>query len=468
VAFPAAARSMKGSPELSGREREAAAVIESRFPRFGVNKRRELLRLLSEISRREGISPERVLEGTHPRRFPELRAALVRRRYPGAAAAGPVPDPLLLPLERFPGAAVFAPGVSPSPRLIVWEGEVSGAPLLSRFRRAFPGARGMEVPSLREWRRSLPRRRPGPADYNRRRETVLIGSVGPGALQPCPCAAGALGCGYRVYELAAGCPYDCSYCFLQEYMTVPGLFFPVSALPPPGALGSFRRREEEIRIGTGEFSDSLAWDSLTGYARDLVGYFRGRKGIEFEFKTKSDEVEGLLGTDPGGNIVVGFSLSPPSAARRFDHGAAPVSGRLAAAARCAEAGYRLAFHFDPVVLLPGWEDGYRELIGEILERFHPDLIAWISLGTVRFRPRLLQILERRFPGDPIADQELFPGFDGKLRYLPAVRAAAYRRLLEFFGPSGRRLPIYLCMEDPDTWKAVGLDDPFAARRRRSG
>ena len=452
---------MSGPGRELRRLRATRAVLARDFPRFGVNKTRELTRLVCEISRREGVPPERVLSGTAGLRYPRLRKVLLRRRYPAAAATGVLPEPLLLPLDLPPADVAAAPGAFPAPRRIVWEARVAASPLLARFRAAFPEADGIEVPSLRQWLREGAKHRFSPADYNRRRETILVGAASPRPFQPCPCSPSTHGCGYHIYDLAAGCSYDCSYCFLQEYANTPGLFFPAWARPAAGLLERYRGNRR-LRIGTGEFADSLALDSLTGYSRELVEFFRGREGVVFEFKTKSDEVGGLLDLDPGDNIVIGFSLSPPGAAAVFDHGAPPPPRRLAAAEDCRDAGYRVAFHLDPVVFLPGWEEGYRQLIRELRDRFLPEQVAWLSLGTVRFRPRMLQVLERRFPGDPILDQELFPGYDGKLRYLPGVRVATYRRLLDFFGPERSRWPLYLCMEDADTWRALGLPDPFRA------
>ncbi len=46
--------------------------------------------------------------------------------------------------------------------------------------------------------------------------------------------------------------------------------------------------------------------------------------------------------------------------RRDEHGTASLSERLLAARRCQDAGYRLGFHFDPIVEYPNWEDDYED------------------------------------------------------------------------------------------------------------
>ena len=71
----------------------AKAIIKRYFAIFGPNKRREVSRLVYEISRREGLRPEKVVKkallaynASYPLEFATIKAHLIKRRFPEASA----------------------------------------------------------------------------------------------------------------------------------------------------------------------------------------------------------------------------------------------------------------------------------------------------------------------------------------------------------------------------------------------
>jgi spore photoproduct lyase len=446
------------------RLKESRSLVAGRFPRFGVNKQRETVRLLYEISKREGKSPAKALGGIEGRTFAAVKSALLARRYPSVIFARP-PARFHLPRLDLREEAVANEAVDPfHPRRIVAEDAVADSALVRRFRSAFPAAEFSRVESLR-----FPS---APVEaverYNRRRETAYIVRESFDFLKDCPCTIRAVSCGYRILNLGFGCPLDCSYCFLQGYSNAPGLIFPANIEDFFSCFSECEKsrpafpgkRGEVLRLGTGEFSDSLALDRYTGYSPSLVEFFREKSGCLFEFKTKTAEVDGLLRARHGGNIVVGWSVNPERMIGENEFGSASLAARLAAAGRCAEAGYRLAFHFDPILLYAGWEREYGGVVEALADAVPPEKVAWISLGTLRFPPDLKTVIEKRFPGNTILDGELVVGFDGKLRYPDGDRLRAYRILLEALKIWSPRLRVYLCMESAAMWKKLGLPFPF--------
>jgi spore photoproduct lyase len=325
------------------------------------------------------------------------------------------------------------------------------------------------IPSLKEYRR----RRPscGIPAYNRRRETVIITRESFDFYKPCPCTPGAVSCGYHILNLAFGCLYECVYCYLQLYSNSPGLIFPANLDDYFDRFRSYRdspaarawRKGPYLRIGTGEFSDSLMLDEITAYSPPLVEFFREWPGTLFEFKTKSDNIGNLLRIDPRGRIVVGWTLNPPKIIAGNEFYTASLSRRLRAARRCGDAGYRLAFHFDPIIYYPGWERDYAAVLEELFSAVRPEEIAWISLGTLRFRKELKGIMENRFPENTLLDRELIPGFDGKLRYPRPLRFRIYRTMIDLFRKHHPRLPLYLCMEEKGIREELKLPDEAFTR-----
>jgi spore photoproduct lyase len=160
------------------------------------------------------------------------------------------------------------------------------------------------------------------------------------------------------------------------------------------------------------------------------------------------------------NIVVGWSLNPQKIIDSNEFYATSLAERIEAARRIVEAGYRVAFHFDPVFYYDGWEDDYREVIEKISGVIDSVKIAWISLGTLRFNPALKKIIEARFPGNDILNAEMVLGFDDKLRYPDRLRYLIYRFLIDALTEYSRTLPIYLCMEERSMWEELKLPFPF--------
>jgi spore photoproduct lyase len=211
-----------------------------------------------------------------------------------------------------------------------------------------------------------------------------------------------------------------------------------------------------VRLGTGEFTDSLALDHITKFSRSIVRFFRDRPRDIFEFKTKSDNIENLLSVNPSRNVVVAWSLSPQRFVDAYEFYTPSIARRLSAARKCADAGYRVAFHFDPIICSDGWREEYRNLVARLFDRIPGRSICWISLGTLRFSRPLKKIIENRFPKSDILNGELLPGFDKKMRYSRDVRLAVYKDMIRWIRRRNKRVTIYLCMEQRALWNACGL------------
>jgi len=275
-------------------------------------------------------------------------------------------------------------------------------------------------------------------------------------IRPCPCTPGAVGCGYWTLDINLNCPLDCSYCLLQAYFSLQPLTIAVNRRELEAELKTFfnRRNNQVLRLGTGELSDSLAFDSLTGQASFLADLFRDRKGVWLELKTKTASVDSLLEIAPSDNIVVAWSLNSRRIIASEENGSASLEERLKSACLAVEYGYKVAFHFDPVIYYSNWEREYEEVIGELLDRVPAGSIAWISLGTLRFPGKLKEIARERFPQSLIFEEEFVKAWDGKFRYPKPLRLKIYKKFKDLFQTQGLSDRLYLCMESPEVWREV--------------
>ena len=264
-------------------------------------------------------------------------------------------------------------------------------------------------------------------------------------------------CNYFVINFASNCHMECSYCYLQTYLNFPYIVVHANVEDLTRELesalaaspGSF------FRIGTGELADSLALDPVTGYGRRLVEFFAAQRNAVLELKTKTDCVEGLLGLEHRERTVVSWSMNTPYVQEQEEHKTASIEERLRAARKCVDEGYRVGFHFDPLVHYPDWENDYRRLVGEIFDRIPGEAIAWFSIGALRMTSGLRDTLRSRFPGSFLPLGELVPCPDGKLRYAKSIRTRMYLKMLEWIrARASASTGVYACMERPEVWSRV--------------
>lgn len=423
------------------------------FPDFGPNKCREIERLVFEIAKREKTSAVSVLDGVRSAStFHSVKSVLIRRRYPELSGRGVHVSESLSAVDIDPANAVdVATPPRISPRVVYVERDAEGSPLAARFRNLFPESRFEVIESYK----SLSAAKDcGAREFNRRLETFLLVKERYDFFKPCPCSNDVVSCGYHNANLGFGCPFECSYCFLQSYTNSPGIVFPVNLDEFFCAFDSY---PQAVRVGSGEMTDSLAFDHLTGFSPAIVEYFRHRPKSTFEFKTKSDNIAGLLSVKAAGNVVVGWSVNPQTIIDREEPFTASLEKRIDAARQCAEAGYRTAFHFDPIFYYPGWEADYASVVSMIFDRVPRESISWISLGTLRMTARQKKMIENRFPVNTILDAELLTAPDGKIRYDAKVRRGIYRAMVGFLrGHLSEKTFVYLCMEPELMWRDVGL------------
>ena len=139
---------------------------------------------------------------------------------------------------------------------------------------------------------------------------------------------------------------------------------------------------------------------------------------------------------------------------------------MKAAKRVVEAGYSVAFHFDPLIHYQGWEDDYREVVERIFAAVNEKNIAWISLGALRYPPKMKAIIERKFPHSKITLGELEVGEDNKLRYLKPIREELFRTMFESIRANSREVYVYLCMENPEMWRQTAIVNSSANKYAR--
>ncbi|MGQ9687547.1 MAG: radical SAM protein [Desulfobaccales bacterium] len=342
---------------------------------------------------------------------------------------------------------------------------------MRRFKSIFVEREAQDYPMTRRVLARLPRvpvtvipnrevlrpRQADPVQWLRASKSALLLAVQKGPFwRACPGTKDYLCCGYQVLQVAVNCPFDCAYCILQGYVNLPTvtLFVNVADLQAELEAGFARSPHQVWRLGTGEFGDSLALDELTGLHETLVPFFARHPRAFLEIKSKGAQVEHLLPYGPNSQVIFAWSINPPEVVREVELATATLRARLKAAHQAAGAGFRLAFHFDPLLYFPGWEEAYRRTIEQLGITAAGAEVVWVSLGCLRLLPALRRIIFARFPQLRLGAEEFVRAPDGKLRYFKDLRVEMYGRLRVWLAEVLPGAQLYLCMESPRVWREV--------------
>ncbi len=417
--------------------------IQEHYSHLGINKRQQVVRLLFEISKREKCDFQAILNDIKGvSRFPDLKHYLLKRRFPNLNNEERQNHYPLTNLEIDPREQVHINcSLKIQPQRFFIEESTLNTNLVKRIQIKFPSADFHFIPSYKEF---TGEKQFGILEYNQRLVNFFIIKENFDFYKRCPCSCKSVSCGYYVINLGSGCAFECTYCYLQDYINSPGIVIPANI---EDFFEQFEYYQHNIRLGSGELTDSLAFDHITEFSPVIVEFFKRYPKSSFEFKTKSNNIDLLLTIQPADNIIISWSINPQNIIESTEFYTASLQERLEAAGRCVKAGYRVAFHFDPLIYYPSWEEDYFCLVEDIFNQIDPAQIAWMSLGTLRLTPGLKKIIESRFPENKILDEEFIYGYDGKLRYPEEIRKKIYIKMLSWIKQFKSDLYVYLCMEE---------------------
>ena len=295
------------------------------------------------------------------------------------------------------------------------------------------------------------------------RRTLVVGTMGSPLRESCErdiCCPS-----YLHLSPTGYCAYGCAYCYLagsRSTNVAPGVKIYLNLEDDLAAVERrARRMDRETSIYVGKLQDALSLDPLTGFSRVLVPFFAEQPLARLVMLTKSDAVDNLLDLDHRGHTVVSWSLNPEALCTAFEGSAPSLARRLDAARRCQEAGYPIRFLIMPILPVEGWQTHYAELVEQLFDAAVPQRI---TLGGICSYRGALRLTSRALGPDNAIARHLDPqpSPDGRLRFPRALRIGFYRHLIARLRRHAPDLPLALCLEEPEVWRACGLEpDPPA-------
>ncbi|WP_346434236.1 spore photoproduct lyase family protein [Streptomyces pyxinae] len=237
----------------------------------------------------------------------------------------------------------------------------------------FPGARLIEVAS--HW--NIPHLHGNEGNVDRwvrvKRSTLVLG-----VRKSLPVRPNGRSADWIAPGASNGCAMACAYCYVPRRK---GYANPITVFTNVDAIAGAVHRHltalgpkpepnqcdpEAWVYDIGENGDCSVDALISENTADLIRAFREWPTAKASFATKFVNRE-LLELDPRGRTRVRFSVMPPGDSRLLDVRTSPVADRIAAAGDFLAAGYEVHFNLSPVVVRPGWEADWAELLRELDE-----------------------------------------------------------------------------------------------------
>ena len=272
---------------------------------------------------------------------------------------------------------------------------------------------------------------------------------------------------FKFWQLvvAGGCPYRCSYCFLQ---TVPWFRF-----RPDELYGLVYTNIEDMVIEVkrwladpipkmmiiGELQDGLVFDAAYQKVNGaplthlLIPLFAAQNKHRLIFLTKSTQIKFALQLPPTSQVVFSWSVNAEEVGKTWEHGTPLPSERFAAAKEMKKAGWSIRFRLDPMVPYPDWKRGYAEAIRRI-NSLSPEMVTLGALRATSYNG-LRNAAKANKRDDSIFDyltEEKDPsGF--KYRIPRATQLEMFRFAIDRLST---KITPALCKEDKTLWQALGM------------
>lgn len=202
--------------------------------------------------------------------------------------------------------------------------------------------------------------------------------------------------------LATGCMGHCHYCYLQTTMgNKPYIRTYVNIDEIFEAADKYmeERAPQLTRFEASCTSDIVGIDHLTHSLKKAIEHIGQSKYGLLRFVTKFDTVDHLLDAKHNGKTRFRFSVNADYVIKNFEPGTAPLSNRIAAAAKVARAGFPLGFIVAPIYLHEGWEDGYYHLFERLDAELPREVRKNLTFEFIqhRFTKPAKRVIQKNYP-----------------------------------------------------------------------
>ena len=202
------------------------------------------------------------------------------------------------------------------------------------------------------------------------------------------------------------CIYDCRYCFLQGMYSSANYVVFVNFEDFDIEIKKIieANLNKKLTFFSGYDCDSLALESVTGFAKHIIPLFEKYPEVDIEFRTKSTQIKPFSSIEPLENFVIAYSLMPDVMSKSLDNKTPSVQKRIEAMSSLASKGWKIGLRFDPLIHGKNWKILYEELINKVFRSIPKETIHSVSFGSLRFPKEMFKDIIKLYP-----DEILFSG-----------------------------------------------------------
>ncbi len=255
---------------------------------------------------------------------------------------------------------------------------------------------GLDITELKSNRVTGLRGKDERETYRLAKQTLAVVNAPPSMmkLQPIPPSAD------WQFHLAKGCPAHCQYCYLAGSLSGPPVTRVYANLPEIlGHLAQYKDGPTSFEVSC--YTDPLGLEHLTGSLSECIKYFGTRTDGSLRYVSKFDAVDGLLDLPHNGQTRARASVNAEPIGRRLEGGTAPISARLGAIRKLAQAGYPVGLVIAPIMPIEGWREYYTALFDAIEATLDFPVDLTFELISHRFTPGSKEVLEGWYPNSSL-------------------------------------------------------------------
>ena len=256
--------------------------------------------------------------------------------------------------------------------------------------------------------------------------------------------------GYRNFyynALMLNCIYNCDYCYLQGMYPSGNLVVFVNEddffAATKRAIEGRPFPDEPLYLCISYDTDLLAYENIVPYCERFIEFTRTQDDLLIEIRTKSANWKALADVSPCRRVILAWTLSPGSVAKKYEKPTPGLEHRIRAIKRCLERGWQVRLCFDPVLRIDGWEATYKEFFREVFSALPARSIRDVSLGVFRMNAAFFKRIRNQRSDSDI----LYYPFESKSSLVSYPEGE--RR--EMLGYLEEELAAYLPKEKIETW-----------------
>ncbi|HQA07927.1 MAG TPA: spore photoproduct lyase [Syntrophomonadaceae bacterium] len=202
--------------------------------------------------------------------------------------------------------------------------------------------------------------------------------------------------------LVTGCEGICEYCYLNTQLgkkPYTRIYVNVEEILNQAAVLISQRQPEITVFEAAATSDPVSVEPYSGSLTRAIAFFAEQEYGRLRFVTKFAYVDSFLKLNHRGHTRIRYSINSDRVIRSYEHRTPSLQQRLQALSRVIAAGYPSGVIIAPVILTPGWQQDYSDLLHQLADHldYSPKMDFAFEVISHRFTTRARSNILDVFP-----------------------------------------------------------------------